>query len=190
MKVCHTSLEKAMTIELEPITDNRGFFARSFCKKTLEGYGIFFDVVQCNIAFNKYARTLRGMHFQKPPFGEEKIVSCSNGAVYDVIIDLNKNSTTFCQWFGITLSAENQTSLYVPKGFAHGYQTLTDHASITYMVSQYYTPAYESGVRWNDSAFGIKWPFQEDAIISSKDSNWVEFNKGVDGILFHENGDT
>lgn len=189
MKICNTSLQKAVTIELDPIKDDRGFFARSFCKRTLAQHGIVFDVVQCNVAFNKCARTLRGMHFQFPPFGEEKIISCSNGAVYDVIIDLNKNSTTFCQWFGITLSAENQTSLYVPKGFAHGYQTLTDNTSITYMVSQYYAPAYESGIRWNDRTFGIQWPFHENLIISSKDSNWGDFNQETGGILFNEDGD-
>jgi len=183
MKICRISLQSAATIEWEPINDDRGFFARSFCKKTLEQEGIVFDVVQCNVAFNKYARTLRGMHYQSPPFGEEKIVSCSNGAVYDVIIDLNQNSTTFCQWFGITLSAENQTALYVPKGFAHGYQTLTENAQITYLASQYYAPAYESGVRWNDRAFGIQWPFQEDLLISSKDSNWGDFDRETGGII-------
>ena len=183
MRICRTSLQKAVTIELEPIRDERGFFARSFCKRTLEQHGIVFDVVQCNVAFNKHVRTLRGMHFQSPPFGEEKIVSCSSGAVYDVIIDLNQNSDTFCGWFGITLSAENQTALYVPKGFAHGYQTLTEDAQITYLVSQYYAPAYESGVRWNDRAFGIQWPFQEDLLISSKDSNWGDFDRETGGII-------
>lgn len=183
MIIKKTSLNQAVTIELEPIKDDRGFFARSFCKKTLAEYGIHFDTVQCNIAFNNFAHTLRGMHFQKPPFCEEKIISCTSGAVYDVIIDLNRKSPTFGKWFGITLSAENQKSLYVPKGFAHGYQTLTDNASITYMVSQYYAPSYESGVRWNDASFGIEWPSQENLILSSKDKSWKDFDKDTDGMI-------
>ena len=189
MKISPTPLQKAATIQWEPIRDDRGFFARSFCKRTLEQSGIFFDTVQCNVAYNHHARTLRGMHFQRPPFSEKKIVSCIRGAVYDVIIDLNQTSATFGKWFGITLSAENQTSLYVPKGFAHGYQTLTEDAAISYMVSQYYTPDFESGVRWNDPAFGIQWPFEEQLLISAKDSNWEDFDPETDGILCKEDGD-
>lgn len=182
MVISQTLLHRAAILDLEPIKDDRGFFARSFCKKTLAEYGINFDMVQCNIAFNNFAHTLRGMHFQKPPFCEEKIISCTSGAIYDVIIDLNRESPTFSKWLGITLSAENHKSLYVPKGFAHGYQTLTDNASITYMVSQYYTPSYESGVRWDDIAFGIEWPIKDDLIISSKDKSWKDFDKNTDGM--------
>lgn len=186
MLVRSTPLNHAAIIEMEPIQDSRGFFARGFCKKTLADHGIFFDVVQSNIAFNHLPGTLRGMHFQVPPFCEQKIVSCHQGAIYDVIIDLNRDSPTFGEWFGLTLSAENRLSLYVPKGFAHGYQTLTEHTSIHYMVSEYYTPTHESGVRWNDGAFGVEWPHVEDLIISPKDEQWKDFNRSSDGMIFSE----
>lgn len=189
MKIHPTPLKKAITIDLEPDLDDRGFFARSFCKKTLEEYGISFEVAQCNLSYSKAARTLRGMHYQKQPFCEDKIVSCVRGAVYDVIIDLNRNSPTFCHWFGVELSSENHNALYVPKGFAHGYQTLTDNATVYYMVSQYYTPACEAGVRWDDKVFGIDWIFKKDLIISFKDRNWKKFNPETDGVSSNEDGD-
>ncbi|WP_139996973.1 dTDP-4-dehydrorhamnose 3,5-epimerase [Paenibacillus paridis] len=179
-------LHRAAIIEMEPIKDSRGHFSRSFCKKTLENHGIFFDVVQTNMAFNRHHGTIRGMHFQVPPFSEDKIVSCFQGAIYDVIVDLNRESPTFGKWFGITLSAENNLSLYVPKGFAHGYQTLTNNTSIHYMVSEYYTPSHEAGIRWNDKAIGIEWPLKDDLIISSKDEQWREFNTSVDGMILSE----
>ncbi|MEX3618288.1 dTDP-4-dehydrorhamnose 3,5-epimerase [Paenibacillus glucanolyticus] len=186
MLVQSTPLNHAVVIEMEPIQDSRGFFARGFCKETLAQHGIFFDVVQSNMAFNHLPGTLRGMHFQVPPFCEQKIISCYQGAIYDVIIDLNRDSPTFGQWFGLTLSAENHLSLYVPKGFAHGYQTLTENTSIHYMVSEYYTSTHESGVRWDDSAFGIDWPRIEELIISPKDKQWKDFNKSTDGMILYE----
>ncbi|WP_285108978.1 dTDP-4-dehydrorhamnose 3,5-epimerase [Paenibacillus sp. UMB4589-SE434] len=186
MLVQPSPLHRAAVLEMEPIQDSRGFFARSFCKKTLLKHGIEFDVVQTNVAFNRHSLTLRGMHFQLPPFCEDKIVTCLQGAIYDVIIDLNQDSPTFGKWFGITLSAENRLSLYVPKGFAHGYLTLMDNTSIHYMVSEYYTPTCESGVRWNDAAFGINWPHKEGITISSKDEQWKDFNKSTDGMIVSE----
>ncbi|MGG3508894.1 dTDP-4-dehydrorhamnose 3,5-epimerase [Paenibacillus lautus] len=186
MLVQSTPLNQAAVIEMEPIKDSRGFFARGFCKKTLAEHGVFFDVVQTNVAFNHQAGTLRGMHFQVPPFCEEKIVSCYQGAIYDVIIDLNRDSGTFGKWFGLTLSAENRLALYVPKGFAHGYQTLTENTSIHYMVSEYYTPSHESGVRWNDPAFEIEWPHVGDLIISQKDKQWKDFDLSTDGVILSE----
>ncbi len=183
MKIDDTPLNGAVTLQMEPIIDERGFFARSFCKKELGEYGIEFEMVQCNVAYNRFSHTLRGMHFQKPPFCEEKIVSCISGAIYDVIIDLNRDSSTFGQWFGITLSAENQKALYVPKGFAHGYQTLTNDASISYMVSAYYAPTHEFGVRWNDPAFGIDWILRDNLLISQKDQSWKDFNPDTDAII-------
>ncbi|MCT1399974.1 dTDP-4-dehydrorhamnose 3,5-epimerase [Paenibacillus sp. LC231] len=186
MLVHTTPLKKAAVIEMEPIQDSRGFFARSFCKKTLAEHGVSFEGVQSNVAFNHQAGTLRGMHFQVPPFCEQKIISCHQGAIYDVIIDLNRDSPTFGKWFGLTLSAENHLSLYVPKGFAHGYQTLTENASIHYMVSEYYAPTHESGVRWNDPAFEIEWPHVEDLIISQKDKQWRDFDFNTDGMILSE----
>ncbi|MFS0821628.1 dTDP-4-dehydrorhamnose 3,5-epimerase [Bacillus sp. 1P02SD] len=176
-------LHQAALIEMEPIKDSRGYFARSFCKETLANHGISFDMVQSNIAFNHIHGTLRGMHFQLPPYCEDKIVSCIQGAIYDVIIDINRESPTFGKWFGVTLSEENHLSLYVPKGFAHGYQTLTNNTSIYYMVSEYYTPSSEYGIRWDDKAFGIEWPILDDLIISEKDKKWRNFNINTDGIL-------
>lgn len=183
MIVQPTPLHKAVLLVKEPIRDDRGYFSRSFCKKTLAEHGISFDMVQSNEAFNHSARTLRGMHFQLPPFSEEKIVTCYHGEIYDVIIDLNVASPTYGKWFGVNLSSENGLSLYVPKGFAHGYVTLTDQAGIHYMVSEYYSPSYESGVRWDDPAFGVEWPFSDHLIISKKDSNWKEFCLETDGIV-------
>jgi len=182
MKVHSTPLNRAAIIEIEPIKDERGYFARSFCKKTLAEHGIQFEAVQTNEAFNRFSNTLRGMHFQLPPFCEDKIVSCMQGAIYDVIIDLNYNSSTYGNWFGVTLSAENQQSLYVPKGFAHGYMTLTDDTAIHYMVSEYYTPSHESGVRWNDDTFKINWPRTENLLISTKDQQWADFDLARDGV--------
>jgi len=176
-------LHRAAVIEMEPIQDSRGFFTRSFCKRKLEEHGIIFDTVQTNMAYNRHHGTLRGMHFQLPPFCEDKIVSCFQGAIYDVIIDLNRESPTFGQSFGLMLSAENHLSLYIPKGYAHGYQTLTENTSIHYMVSEYYTPSHESGVRWNDKAFGIEWPLTEDLEISKKDDQWKDFNISTDGMI-------
>lgn len=184
MIIHSTPLDKAVVIETEHINDSRGYFARSFCKKTLSDHGIFFDVVQSNIAFNLHPRTLRGMHFQLPPFCEDKIVSCIKGAIYDAIIDLNRESPTFGKWFGKILSEDNCLSMYVPKGYAHGYVTLKENTSIQYLVSEYYTPSHESGVRWNDKAFDITWPYTDDLIISGKDQQWKNFNKDSDGMIF------
>lgn len=183
MIIQNTPLHKAAIITMEPIRDTRGFFGRSFCKKTLADHNISFDVVQYNVAFNYQARTLRGMHFQKPPFCEDKIIYCTKGSIYDVIIDLNLGSPTFGQWYGITLTEDDSKSLYIPKGFAHGYETLEDNSGIAYMVTEFYTPSHESGVRWNDGAFNIDWPYRENIIISDKDKLWEDFRRDTHGIL-------
>lgn len=182
MIIQSTPLQDAFIFKQEPIEDERGYFSRTFCRKTLSTHGIEFEMVQSNIAFNRYSKTLRGMHFQKPPFSEEKIVSCFEGAIYDVIIDIRLESPTFGKWFGTVLSKNNMSSLYIPKGFAHGYQTLEDNSSISYMVSENYTPSYESGIRWNDEAFNIEWPITDELLISDKDKNWIDFKIGFDGI--------
>ncbi|WDF51490.1 dTDP-4-dehydrorhamnose 3,5-epimerase [Paenibacillus sp. KACC 21273] len=177
-----TPLKDAFIFKQEPIEDERGYFSRTFCRKTLNTYGIEFEMVQSNMAFNRYSKTLRGMHFQKPPFSEQKIVSCLQGAIYDVIIDIRLESPTFGQWFGTMLSKNNMSSLYIPKGFAHGYQTLEDNSSISYMVSENYTPSHESGIRWNDEAFKIDWPVTDGLLVSDKDRNWIDFRRDIDGI--------
>ncbi|WP_272038674.1 dTDP-4-dehydrorhamnose 3,5-epimerase [Paenibacillus sp. JJ-100] len=175
-------MNQAKLIKIEPIEDHRGYFARSFCENELNAHGIDFSVKQANIAFNKSAGTLRGMHFQLPPYAEDKIVTCTSGALYDVIIDLNRESSTFGQWYGVNLTSENCLSLYVPKGFAHGYLTLLNDTSIHYMVTEKYTPTHESGVRWDDPAFSIDWPETVSKIISDKDNKWTNFSLETDGV--------
>lgn len=171
MKFTETKLKGAYIIELEPIEDERGFFARSFCQKEFGKYGVHFRIAQCNISYNKKKGTLRGMHYQAPPYEEAKIVSCIKGAIYDVIIDLRKDSPAYCQWFAVELTAKNHRMLYVPKGFAHGFQTLEDFTEMFYQMSEFYSPEHTRGVRWDDSVFGIEWPLNTK-IISEKDQNY------------------
>ena len=170
-----TKLKDAFIIELEQIKDNRGFFARSWCEKEFSAHGLTPVVHQANVSFNIRKGTLRGMHYQIAPYGEAKTVRCTRGKIYDVIIDLRKDSPTFRQWIGVELTAENYKMLYVPENFAHGFQTLEDDTEVTYQVSQFYTPGSERGIRWNDPAFGIEWPI-EVQVISDKDKNWQDYN--------------
>lgn len=169
-----TPLKGAYTINLNRFEDERGFFARSYCRKEFEDHGITAQIVQANLSYSKKKGTLRGIHYQISPFEETKLVRCIRGAVYDVIIDLRKDSPTYKQWFGIELNEENYTMLFVPESFGHGYQTLKDHTEVIYMVSQFYAPGAERGIRWNDPVFGIQWP-AEVKVISSKDANWDEY---------------
>lgn len=166
-----TKLKGAYVINIEPIEDERGFFARSFCQKEFEQLGLNPCVAQCNISFNKKKGTLRGMHYQAAPHEEAKLVSCVKGSIYDVIIDLRPGSITYCQWVSVELSAENHKMLYIPEGFAHGFQTLEDNTEVFYQMSEFYHPESARGVRWNDPAFGIEWPSAE-LIISEKDSTY------------------
>ena len=170
-----TNLKGAYIIELEPLEDERGFFARSFCLEEFKKNGIDFNIVQCNISYNKSKGTLRGMHYQIKPYEEAKLVSCTSGAIYDVIIDLRPTSPTYCQWFSIELTAHDKM-LYIPKGFAHGFQTLEDDTVVFYQMSEFYHPECAEGVRWNDPAFGIKWPLSVK-IISEKDLSYKDFRK-------------
>jgi len=171
-----TKLKNSYIISVEELQDERGFFARCWDKDTFKEKGLNFDIIQCNISFNKKKGTLRGMHFQKDPCEESKLVRCTEGKIFDVIIDLRKNSKTYKQWVGIELSAENRKMLYVPKGFAHGYETLEDNVEVFYQVSEYYKPEFEGGVRWNDPKFEISWPLRP-SVISSKDSSWYNFEE-------------
>src|SRR6266487_3389064 len=153
-----TTLKGAFIIEPERLEDERGFFARSFCRKEFEDHGLNPNLVQCSISFNKKKGTLRGMHYQISPHAEAKLVRCTMGAIYDVIIDLRPHLPTFKQWIAVELTAENRQMLYIPEGFAHGFQTLTDNTEVYYQMSQFYYPEYSRGVRWDDPAFGIVWP--------------------------------
>ncbi len=168
-----TKLQGAFIIEPEPIEDERGFFARCWCKKEFEEHDLNPHLVQCNISFNKKKGTLRGMHYQVAPHEEAKLVRCTMGAIYDVIIDLRPESPTFKQWVAVELTALNRRMLYVPEGFAHGFQTLEDNTEVLYQMSEFYHSECARGVRWDDPAFGIKWP-DGNRIISVKDLQYPD----------------
>ena len=176
MIFAETPLAGAYLIEPEPISDERGFFARIFCENEFAAQGLCTHYVQSNISFNTRKGTLRGMHYQLEPHTEIKIVRCTMGAIYDVIIDLRPASPTFKQWYAVELSAKNYRMLYIPSGIAHGFQTLTDDSEVFYMMSEFYHSESASGVRWNDPAFGIEWVNIDNRIISEKDQNWADFS--------------
>lgn len=168
MLFTETRLPGAFIIDIEPHNDERGFFARSWCAEEFEKLGLNPRLSQCNISFNKKLGTLRGMHYQAVPFPEAKLVRCTMGAIYDVIIDLRVDSPTFRQWFAVELTAENRRAIYVPENFAHGFQTLIDNAEVFYQMSEFFHPEYARGIRWDDTAFGIEWPIPHP-ILSEKD---------------------
>ncbi len=170
MKFMQTKLKGAFIITPDRIEDDRGFFARTFCRQEFEEHGLNPNLVQCNISFNQKKGTVRGMHYQTAPHAEVKLVRCTAGAIYDVIIDLRPESPTFIKWFAAELSEKNHQMLYVPEGFAHGYQTLEPYTEVFYQVSAFYHPASERGTRWNDPAFGIEWPLPA-CVISNKDAS-------------------
>jgi dTDP-4-dehydrorhamnose 3,5-epimerase len=174
MKFTETPLSGAYVLSLEPIEDERGFFARSWCHEKFLAHGLNPSLQQCNISFNRKKGTLRGMHFQVAPYEEAKLVRCTMGAIYDVIIDLRPGSATFCKWFSVELSASNHSMLYVPEGFAHGFQTLQDDTEVFYQMSQVYSANCARGVRWNDAAFSIAWP-DDERVISPKDQEFPDF---------------
>ncbi len=169
-----TQLEDAFVIEPERLSDERGFFARTWCKKEFIQHGLNPDWVQCNISFNLKKGTLRGMHHQAAPHEEAKLVRCTAGAIYDVIIDLRPSSPTFKKWLGIELTSENRKMLYVPEGFSHGFLTLEDNTEIFYQMSRYYAPDSSRGIRWNDPLFNIQWP-NEISVISERDKSYPDF---------------
>lgn len=169
-----TKLSGAYIIDIEKFKDERGFFARSFCQKEFEARGLNLHVAQCNISFNANKGTVRGMHFQAP-MGEAKLVRCTKGAIYDVIIDLRFKSPTFRKNFGVVLSEENRRMLYIPEDFAHGFQTLNDNSEVFYQMSEFYIPGNSRGVRWDDPAFGIQWP-EAISVISERDRDYPDFN--------------
>jgi dTDP-4-dehydrorhamnose 3,5-epimerase len=170
-----TKLKGAFILEPERVADERGFFARTFCQKEFQAKGLQTDFVQCSVSFNAKKGTLRGMHFQAEPFAETKIVRCTMGAAYDVIVDLRPDSETFKQWIAVEITAENGRSIYIPEGFAHGFQTLIDRTELFYQISEFYHGDSVRGVRWNDPAFSIEWPDFENRIINRRDANWTDF---------------
>jgi dTDP-4-dehydrorhamnose 3,5-epimerase len=174
MKFTETKLKGAFIIDLELRNDDRGGFARTFCAKEFEDHGLKPTVAQCNLSFNYKAGTLRGMHYQVAPACETKLVRCTKGAIYDVIIDMRPESPTYRQHIGVELTAENRRALYVPELFAHGYQALTDDAEVVYQVGEFYTPGYERGLRYDDPALAIAWPMPV-TVISEKDASWAQF---------------
>lgn len=174
MTFSETPLAGAFVIDLEPHADERGFFARTFCRREFEAHGLNAKVVQCNTSFNHKAGTLRGMHYQKAPSREAKLVRCVRGRIHDVIVDLRADSHTYGQHFAVELSEENRRALYVPESFAHGFQTLEDRSEIEYQMSEYYAPGTAAGYRYDEAAFAIAWPL-EVTVISLPDLSWPSF---------------
>ena len=174
MKFAETELKGSFVIDLERLEDERGFFARSWCQQEAKPYGLEPTWVQCNISFNRNKGSMRGMHYQAAPFEEAKLVRCTMGAIYDVIIDLRPESPTFKKWTAAELTADNRRMLYIPQRFAHGFLTLKDDTEIFYQMSADYDRSGSAGVRWNDPAFGIKWP-EDDRTIMDRDSVYPDF---------------
>jgi dTDP-4-dehydrorhamnose 3,5-epimerase len=171
MKFTETKLKGAFIIDLEPRSDDRGFFSRSFCQKEFEAHGLKTTIAQANISFNYRKGTVRGMHFQFPPAAETKFVRCSRGGIVDVIVDLRPESPTYLQHVAVELTADNRRGLFVPERFAHGYQVLEDNTETTYQVGEFYTPSAESGLRFSDPRLGIEWPLPATDM-SEKDAKW------------------
>ncbi len=169
-----TRLEGAWIIDIEPREDERGFFARTWCRQELAAQSLDTEIAQESLSYNRHHGTVRGLHFQRSPHEETKIVRCARGAIFDVIVDLRPHSPTYLGWQGFELTAENRTAVYIPKDFAHGFQTLTDDAEIAYQISAFYAPAATSGYRYDDAAFGISWPLPV-TVISERDLGWPGF---------------
>jgi dTDP-4-dehydrorhamnose 3,5-epimerase len=178
MIFAETRLPGVYTIDLEPIEDDRGFFARQWCEQELADHGLTTTVSQASTAFNRAKGTLRGMHWQVAPHAEVKLVRCVRGAVYDVIVDLRPSSRMFGEWIAAELTEENRRTLYVPEGFAHGYQTLVDATEIWYQMSAPYAPEAARGFRFDDPRFGIEWPPAARRFISERDRRWPDFHEG------------
>ena len=164
-----TGLEGAYLIEPERIVDQRGFFARTWCIDEFDAQGITTDFVQTSASFNESRSTLRGLHFQAEPASEAKLIRCTRGRAYDVMVDLRRDSRTFGEWRAFELSADNGRLVYIPEGFGHGFQTQEDRTEVTYHISEFYRPDLSSGIRWNDPAIGIAWPDPENPILSGRD---------------------
>lgn len=172
MKFLETPLAGLCVVEIEPFNDTRGFFARSFCAKEFDLNGLGRNVAQCNVSFNEKAGTLRGLHFQSEPHGEAKLVRCTHGAIYDVAVDIRPGSDTYLKWYATELTAENRRMLFIPQGFAHGFQTLTDRSEVFYLMFEMFHPESARGMRWDDPRLKIDWPIA-NPIISDKDRQFA-----------------
>ena len=164
-------LRGAFLVDMSPLADERGFFARAYCAEEFAAQGLGFEMRQCSVSFNSSKATLRGLHFQAAPHQEHKLVRCTAGAIFDVVVDIRPGSPSYCRWFGAQLTAENRRSLYIPPGFAHGFVTLRDATEVYYMISAAHAPEYSRGYRWNDPAFGIEWPLAP-SVISGRDADY------------------
>jgi dTDP-4-dehydrorhamnose 3,5-epimerase len=171
-----TAIPGAYVVELQRYEDDRGFFARGWCQKEFDVHGLPGQFAQQNISYNRHKHTLRGFHYQMAPHQEDKLMRCVRGAVHDVLVDLRPESATFKQHVTVTLSGANYRTLLVPKGCANAFLTLEDDSEVTYLVSEFYTPQAERGLRWNDPALAIAWPIVEPTVISDKDRNWPDFH--------------
>lgn len=169
-----TKLKGAFVLEIKKLEDERGFFGRSWCANELAAHGLKHDIKQVNTSLSQGKGTIRGMHYQNDPFQETKLVRCTRGAIFDVIIDLRKDSSTYKQWVGVELTQDNYKMLYVPEDFAHGFITLADNSEVSYLVTQFYTPGAEAGIRWDDPTFNIQWPIRP-IVISEKDKTHPNF---------------
>ncbi|MCX6006126.1 MAG: dTDP-4-dehydrorhamnose 3,5-epimerase [Chloroflexi bacterium] len=167
-------LKGAYIIELEPLKDERGYFARTYCQNEFRQNGLELTIMQCDVSYNRKKGTLRGLHYQSAPHEEVKLVSCTRGSMYDVIVDIREQSPTYCRWLAVELTEQNRKMLYIPKGFAHGFQTLADDTAVYYQMSEYYHPGLARGIRWNDSALGINWPVKI-SIMAAKDRQFPDF---------------
>jgi dTDP-4-dehydrorhamnose 3,5-epimerase len=174
MKFTATEIQDVFVVELEKREDERGFFARGFCQREFDDHGMISQVVQANISYNRFKGTMRGMHYQVAPCEETKFLRCTKGSIYDVIIDMRPESATYKKWFGVELTDKNYKMLYVPRNFAHGFQTLEDETEVMYLVSEFYAPHTERGIRYDDPAFDIHWPLAVSQI-SDKDANWPNY---------------
>ena len=176
MHFTSTTIHNAFLIDLQQMHDDRGFFARSWCKREFEEHGLNSRLVQCNVSFNLRKGTLRGMHYQAKPFEEAKVMQCTKGSVYVAVVDIRANSPTCDRTFGVILSAENRKMLYVPEGCANGYLTLEDNSEIYYQMSEFYSPESYRGFRWDDPRFPIAWP-SRPAVISDRDRTYPDFKR-------------
>ena len=178
MKFIETPLAGLYVVEIEPLNDDRGFFARSFCARDFQAHGLEQTVAQCNISFNEKAGTLRGLHFQASPHEEAKLVRCTQGAIYDVAVDIRPNSRTYLKWFAAELTSENRRMMFIPQGFAHGFQTLVDKSEVFYLMSEFYHPESARGLRWDDPMLGISLAARETRLFRIRIARYPLIDSG------------